>query len=450
MAYRTQIRHALAPAKHLSHIVVSRVPRTVIIRAYLRGWFFIDLLSCIPVQYITMALQHRQGVGEGNNLRAFKAFRLVRLTKMLRLARIKRMMEKYESLEFVQNYGGLVMLAYGIFFISHILSCLWYMVGLSDHHLTSTFTLTSPGWVLTEWCGDQCDIGPHLWSEANAQAIQQGRHSAPLCQSFLSEDSCNQVSDRCQWSEREGQSETVCNPRQYCRLGCEDVRHPSIWDRYITSLWSVFGSIDPDVAHTTPERCFAVFAYVCLVIIDGAVAGLLSSVMISMGGKDREVNDRLRAAKLWMREQRIPKFKAQKALDYFRLVYKSRVMYEETDILATMPPAMRLDFSSHLYFKFLSVTPLFKGLGAPVLHSLCSVLEPMLAVHGQVIYTQGSSGKEMYFLTNLLSIVSVRCSIGRFFVTSEPLTDDGYWLLVRLCVRQVPAALRRSRDHDRQ
>jgi hypothetical protein len=31
-------------------------------------------------------------------------------------------------------------------------------------------------------------------------------------------------------------------------------------------------------------------------------------------------------AKQWMREQRIPKLKAQKALDYFRLVYKSRVM----------------------------------------------------------------------------------------------------------------------------
>jgi hypothetical protein len=61
----------------------------------------------------------------------FKALRLVRLSKMLRLARIKRMMEKYEGLEVVQNYGGIVMLCYGIFFIAHVLSCLWYMVGLT-------------------------------------------------------------------------------------------------------------------------------------------------------------------------------------------------------------------------------------------------------------------------------------------------------------------------------
>ena len=49
---------------------------------------------------------------------------------------------------------------------------------------------------------------------------------------------------------------------------------------------------------------------------------------------------------MWMREHRIPKHKATKALDYFRMVYKSRVMYEESDILNTMPPDMKLDFST--------------------------------------------------------------------------------------------------------
>lgn len=72
--------------------------------------------------------------------------------------------------------------------------------------------------------------------------------------------------------------------------------------------------------------------------------------------------------------------------------------YEENEILSTMPPAMKLDFASHLYFKFLSVVPLFTGLPTALLHSLCTIMEPMLAVHGQVIYTQGSSGTEMYML----------------------------------------------------
>jgi hypothetical protein len=85
-----------------------------------------------------------------------------------------------------------------------------------------------------------------------------------------------------------------------------------------------------------------------MVIIDGAVAGVLSSVMIRMGGKEAQINEKLKAAKMWMREQRIPKEQAAKALDYFRLVYKSRVMYEESEILNTMPPAMKLLFSTQV------------------------------------------------------------------------------------------------------
>ena len=87
-----------------------------------------------------------------------------------------------------------------------------------------------------------------------------------------------------------------------------------------------------------------------------------------------------------------------KALEYFRLVYKSRVMYEEGDILKTMPPAMKLEFSMRLYEKFLSDIPLFRGLASSIIHALCGIIEPMMAVRKQVIYLEGSTGKEMYML----------------------------------------------------
>jgi CRP-like cAMP-binding protein len=164
-----------------------------------------------------------------------------------------------------------------------------------------------------------------------------------------------------------------------------------------------------------------------MVIIDGAVAGVLSSVMIRMGGKDAQVNEKIKAAKMWMREQRIPKDQASKALEYFRLVYKSRVMYEEADILNTcvafgrpfssgfsshwflpcllpwcirnrMPPAMKLVFSTQLYEKFLREIPLFRGLPTSLIHSLCSIVVPIQAVRGQVIYAEGTTGKEFYLL----------------------------------------------------
>ena len=43
-----------------------------------------------------------------------------------------------------------------------------------------------------------------------------------------------------------------------------------------------------------------------VVMIEGAVAGVLSAMLISMGGSDRELTEKLKAAKMWMREQKIP------------------------------------------------------------------------------------------------------------------------------------------------
>jgi hypothetical protein len=70
---------------------------------YLRGWFAIDFVSCLPIQYISKAIE---GGGSSVDLSFMKAFRLLRMSKMLRLARLKRIMIKYENLEAVQNYGG--------------------------------------------------------------------------------------------------------------------------------------------------------------------------------------------------------------------------------------------------------------------------------------------------------------------------------------------------------
>ena len=67
-------------------------------------------------------------------------------------------------------------------------------------------------------------------------------------------------------------------------------------------------------------------------------------------------------------------------------------------MIGQMPPSMRLEFSTHLYATHLAQIPLFRGLGNSVIHTLCDIVEPMLAVRSQVIYSEGSVGKEMYIL----------------------------------------------------
>ena len=60
-------------------------------RHYLKGWFLIDLLSCLPIGYIGYILNagksQENKAEQASNARMVKAFRLIRLSRMLRLAR---------------------------------------------------------------------------------------------------------------------------------------------------------------------------------------------------------------------------------------------------------------------------------------------------------------------------------------------------------------------------
>ena len=50
-------------------------------------------------------------------------------------------------------------------------------------------------------------------------------------------------------------------------------------------------------SNTSSEKLFAMIGYLVQVMIDGAVIGVFSSVMMSMGGKERAVHDKLTGAR---------------------------------------------------------------------------------------------------------------------------------------------------------
>ena len=61
---------------------------------YVRRWFLIDFVSCLPVGYIS----YFSSDGTiGDQFKAAKVLRLFRLAKMLRLARVLRILRKYEE-----------------------------------------------------------------------------------------------------------------------------------------------------------------------------------------------------------------------------------------------------------------------------------------------------------------------------------------------------------------
>ena len=63
------------------------------------GWFWLDVLACLPVSYVELVVSGTDASegGDGSKVKAFKILRLLRLAKMLRIARLKRILQRYEE-----------------------------------------------------------------------------------------------------------------------------------------------------------------------------------------------------------------------------------------------------------------------------------------------------------------------------------------------------------------
>ena len=97
---------------------------------------------------------------------------------------------------------------------------------------------------------------------------------------------------------------------------------------------------------------------------------------------------------------------------------------------------MKLVFSTQLYEKFLREIPLFRGLPTSLIHSLCSIVVPIQAVRGQVIYAEGTTGKEIYLLLSGELEITANgerlgfLSDGAFF-GETPILDDASYAEIR-------------------
>jgi CRP-like cAMP-binding protein/Ca2+-binding EF-hand superfamily protein len=304
---------------------------------YLKGWFVIDFISCVPVQWIGYAVQGGTEDALGDDLKAVKILRLARMTKMMRLAKIQRILAKYQdSFATLMQYMSMYFLVLVIVFLAHMLSCFFYMAGNSNADCNwegsgdcnENGTLT--GWVETEWGAAQANKVP-------------------------------------------------------------------IGTRYFTAMYYVFNALEPHF-QTVGEKGFAVFANLVMGIIYGALAGVISTIMMGMKTNDQEVQNKLRSMRTWMHEKKVPKLLQARIMQYFNQLWSARSLFDEASMLAEMPPTMSAEVTKFLYHDFLATIPLFKGLSEEILYRLCEKVVPMLALKSSIIIQEGQPGTEMYLL----------------------------------------------------
>lgn len=131
-------------------------PRQVCMH-YLRTWFLIDVIACLPINYFLYILgttplpwrenysTHGTQTSGTDVIKVVKVVRLLRLTKMLRMLKLKAIAERLQNTQYYQKFVTsfkLAKITILLLYLSHFLACFWYLVGDLDQNRPTRY-----GWV---------------------------------------------------------------------------------------------------------------------------------------------------------------------------------------------------------------------------------------------------------------------------------------------------------------
>ena len=316
-------------------------------RAYIRSWFFIDLVACLPVSYvlsIIKALSDSDEDSKGGDLKAIKIIRLLRLAKLLRLARLKRMLKVYEE-EFHGIISSCKLLSLCLFmvYVTHVIACFWYMFG-SEHQ-----TIDCP-----DGATDSC-VNATLVPWVHAEFGEEAKTDVPLSRRYLT---------AFYWA--------------------------------ITTLSTVgYGDITPV---TDFEKLYACIAELGGSMIFGMMIGSLSTMLMSGKALEEKIDNQLAELQEFMTSKNIPKALHTRVRKYMELFYEKKSSYDEQAVLESLPPVMANDLMEAMYKDIVDTVPLFRGLEPEIISRLCVTLRPYQALGNEFIYKQGEIGKELYII----------------------------------------------------
>eukprot|EP01046_Picozoa_sp_COSAG06_P031131 COSAG06_NODE_3005_length_5969_cov_6.252300_2_plen_643_part_00 len=127
---------------------------------YLRRWFIVDLLSCLPISYIALinksssssSSSEGEGGGQSSSTKTIKILRLLRLGKLLRLGRLKRILDVHvENVDEVFSRLIVFQLLFLLFSLTHYVACFWHFVGYPGGGGSSSIADDpEPNWLIGE------------------------------------------------------------------------------------------------------------------------------------------------------------------------------------------------------------------------------------------------------------------------------------------------------------
>ena len=332
------------------------IEQRMIAAKYMKGWFFLDFISCLPVMYVELIVTGGN-VADGSDLIVLKSFRLLRMAKLLRLVRVKRLLARLEKEYKGIAQGGRVMkICFSILISAHFVACAWHYVGLGEeqelgYDADGTMVVKTP------------------WVKKMYGAIEDGPCGV----------------------------DELDPPTYECGEVLISTKYLDALYYSVTTLTTVgYGDRVPE---TNSEKVLSILCELAGSVSFGIIAGSLSAIAMSESMTRREIKSRSSKLDEFMQTKNVPKQMREEIGSQLANYFEKKSALDEKAVIACLPPKHQKDLVMAIYHPYLVDCPLLQGIERGLMSRLCLVMRPYLALAGDEITVEGEVGEEMYLIT---------------------------------------------------
>ncbi|XP_051946105.1 potassium voltage-gated channel subfamily H member 5 [Xyrauchen texanus] len=306
---------------------------------YLKTWFVIDLLSCLPYDIINAFENVDEGISS-----LFSSLKVVRL---LRLGRVARKLDHY--LEYGAAVLVLLVCVFGL--VAHWLACIWYSIGdyeVIDEH---TNTIKTDSWLY--------QLATSIGSPYRYNASGTG-----------------------QWEGGPGKDSLYITSLYFT----------------MTSLTTIgFGNIAPT---TDGEKIFSVAMMMVGSLLYATIFGNVTTIFQQMYANTNRYHEMLNNVRDFLKLYQVPKGLSERVMDYIVSTWSMSKGIDTEKVLSICPKDMRADICVHLNRKVFNEHPAFRLASDGCLRSLAVEFQTIHSAPGDLIFHSGESVDLLCFVVS--------------------------------------------------
>eukprot|EP01043_Picozoa_sp_COSAG02_P045755 COSAG02_NODE_4217_length_5620_cov_17.851476_4_plen_772_part_00 len=268
---------------------------------YVKTWFFIDVVACLPLNYIlyisgslSLPWLTNQGpagatdAGAADGIKVLKVLRLLRLSKMLRVLKLKTITERYRDSPWYHNFltsFKLLKLIMLLLYLSHFLACFWYLVGNADEE---TYAKTRYGWV--------------------SRNYNDGT-----------------------WNDYTGSRPT------------------SLVTRYVTALFHSLTDFGMEFAETDVEMTWISIQHIIYEAFMAYLTGVLAGEVIVGNAAKQKFSEKMGEISEFMQHHKIHRSTRMKVTAFYEHLNAKKTFFDEQEVLNEFPPGIRKEMIEEIY-----------------------------------------------------------------------------------------------------